>query len=193
MREEIPSAGSSTSAKTPEQEPVELERSAPEVCSQTAPPRSGNTGSRVQVARTPRSTTRLGRSRGSRGVAGRVNYSAVMQLAKEQPDLLPLVQVAHGIAVKYGNHFSGSSDLAKAPGIADVLRLPLRLLDKTLPVRCGPAGLENQQRLTGRGNVASPTERRRRVSTRRSCRRCAGCGDRRSWERCRADRRSDGS
>src|SRR5437773_2682766 len=31
--------------------------------------------------------------------------------------------------------------------------------------------------------------RRRLVSTRRSCRRCAGCGDRRSSGRCTADRR----
>ena len=50
-----------------------------------------------------------------------------MQLAKEQPDLLPLVQLAHSIAVKYGNHFSGSSVLAKAPGIApNLLALSLR-------------------------------------------------------------------
>ena len=35
----------------------------------------------------------------------------------------------------------------------------------------------------GRGRAASPTARRPPASTRRSCRRCSGCGGRRSWAR----------
>jgi hypothetical protein len=46
-----------------------------------------------------------------------MSYSAVMLLAEERPDLLPQVLATQDIAVKYGNHFSGSSVLGMAPGI----------------------------------------------------------------------------
>lgn len=49
-------------------------------------------------------------------------YEAVMQLAHDRPELLPLVKAAHDIVVKFGNHFSGSSVLTAAPGLAANLR-----------------------------------------------------------------------
>ncbi len=47
-----------------------------------------------------------------------MSYSVVMELAKERPDQLPLVQAAYGIADRADNVFSASAVLLLAPGVA---------------------------------------------------------------------------
>ncbi len=90
-----------------------------------------------------------------------MTYSAVMLLAEERPDLLPLVAAAHRIVVQHGNQFSGSSVLTAARGIAPNLRpLSLRgIVEKTGGSKQGhrafyrlvdPPGVERALRELGR-------------------------------------------
>ena len=91
-----------------------------------------------------------------------MSYSAVMLLAEERPELLPLVESAYRICIAHGNHVSGSAVLtaARVPRTTNLLALSRRgIVEKTGESKRGhrafyrlvdPPGVERVLRELGR-------------------------------------------